>query len=76
MRRLALLSTFPAIGLALIANPGKPDGDWLGWFSRVCEGTFGQWGSGSLIFLVGSLFFFTGLAFISIAIFPSKTLQH
>lgn len=60
----------------LIANPGKPDGDWLGWFSRVCEGTFSQWGSGSLIFLAGTLFFCTGLVFISLAIFPSKTLRR
>lgn len=59
----------------LIAIPGKADGDWLGWFSRFCEGTFGQWGSGSLIVLAGLLFGGTGLLFISLAIVPSKNLH-
>lgn len=54
----------------LIADPGAIKGDWLAWFSRACEGTFGQWGSGSLIALAGFIFLSVGMLFISLAIKP------
>ena len=53
-----------------VAGPvGK---DPLGWFSRYCEGLFGQWGSTALIALAGLLFILTGLVFISLSVFPPK----
>lgn len=56
----------------LIATPGPVKGTPLLWFSRLCEGFFGQWGSGSLILLAGLLFLMTGMIFISLVIWPSK----
>ena len=58
----------------LIADAGKIDGDWLGWFSRYCEGVFGQWGSTTLIALNGLMFLGVGLITISLAIKPSKVI--
>ena len=54
------------------AIPGPIGDDPLGWFSRVCEGLFGQWGSTALIAIAGLLFIITGLFFISLAIFPYR----
>ena len=48
--------------------PGPVAGEPLAWFSRFCEGLFGQWGSGSLIVIAGLLFIITGLLFIYLAI--------
>lgn len=59
----------------LTAVPGAVNGDPLGWFSRLCEGTFSQWGSGSLILLAGLVFLLTGLLFISLVVFRSKTIS-
>ncbi len=56
----------------LMATPGSANGDWLAWFSRLCEGFFAQWGSGSLIALAGFTFIATGAIFISLAIWPGK----
>ena len=56
----------------LMATPGPINGDWLAWFSRLCEGFFAQWGSGSLIALAGLTFIATGAVFISLAIWPGK----
>ena len=56
----------------LMATPGPVNGDWLAWFSRLCEGFFAQWGSGSLIALAGFTFIATGAIFISLAIWPGK----
>jgi hypothetical protein len=50
------------------AVAGPVAGEPLAWFTRYCEGLFGQWGSGSLIVLAGLLFICTGLAFIYMAI--------
>jgi len=54
------------------AISGPVGKDPLDWFSRFCEGLFGQWGSTALIALAGLLFIVTGLVFISLAIFPSR----
>ncbi len=59
----------------LMATPGPVNGAPLLWFSRLCEGIFGQWGSGSLILVAGLLFLLTGLIFISLAMWPSKNIQ-
>lgn len=59
----------------LIADPGPIAGDPLGWFSRYCEGFFGQWGSGALITLAGCVFLATGMILISLVIKPSKTMN-
>ena len=56
----------------LMAAPGPVKGDPLIWFSRLCEGIFGQWGSSSLIALAGLGFLITGSIFISLAIWPGK----
>jgi len=58
----------------LIADPGPPAGAWLAWFSRVCEGTFTQWGSAALIILAGIIFILIGLIQISMAVWPSTRL--
>ena len=58
----------------LIAEAGAVDGDWLGWFSRYCEGIFGQWGSTVLIALAGLMFLLVGAITISLVVVPSKTL--
>jgi len=60
----------------LIADAGAIDGDWLAWFSRFCEGLFGQWGSTVLIALAGLMFIGVGLITISLAIVPSKVLSN
>lgn len=54
----------------LIADPGPLEGDPFLWFSRFCEGLFGQWGSTSLIILVGSVFLIVGLTLITLAVWP------
>ena len=54
----------------LTALPGPVNGDPLGWFSRLCEGVFGQWGSASLILIAGAGFLLTGLLFISLVVVP------
>lgn len=56
----------------LMATPGPVNGDPLGWFSRLCEGIFAQWGSGSLIAIAGLAFLFAGLVFISLAVYPPQ----
>ena len=56
----------------LMAVPGPVNGDPLIWFSRLCEGFFGQWGSSSLIALAGLGFVITGALFISLAVWPGK----
>jgi hypothetical protein len=58
----------------LIADPGKPDGAWLAWFSRLCEGTFSQWGAGALIVFVGGACILIGLLAITLVLKPSKGL--
>jgi hypothetical protein len=58
----------------LVADPGSPEGAWLAWFSRYCEGVFAQWGSGSLIALAGGIFFLVGLGFVSLVLWPSNRL--
>ena len=60
----------------LLAHVGPGDGEWLAWFSRLCEGVFAQWGSAALIALAGLLFITTGLLFFSLWLFPSKNLPH
>ncbi len=60
----------------VIADPGSIDGDWLAWFSRFCEGVFGQWGSTALMALAGLGFMLVGLITISLAIVPSKALSE
>lgn len=62
----------------LTALPGAVNGDPLGWFSRLCEGIFAQWGSTALIFIAGLMFLVVGASFISLALWPSKkiTLVH
>ncbi len=54
----------------LMAVPGPVNGDPLGWFSRLCEGVFGQWGSASLMVLAELGFILTGLIFISLLVLP------
>jgi len=54
------------------AIAGPVGDDPLGWFSRYCEGLFGQWGSTALIAIAGLLFVFTGIFFISLVAFPSR----
>lgn len=49
------------------AVAGPVAGEPLAWFSRFCEGLFGQWGSAALISLAGLLFLTTGLLFIYLA---------
>jgi len=56
------------------ALPGPVGDDPLGWFSRLCEGLFGQWGSTALIAIAGLLYIVTGLIFISLSIFPSRNI--
>jgi hypothetical protein len=58
----------------LLAHIGPGQGEWLAWFSRLCEGIFAQWGSAALIALAGLLFIGTGLLFLSLLLFPSKHL--
>ncbi len=58
----------------LLAAIGPGQGEWLAWFSRLCEGIFAQWGSAALIALAGLLFIGTGLLFLSLLLFPSKNL--
>ena len=60
----------------LLAHVGPGQGEWLAWFSRLCEGIFAQWGSAALIALAGLLFIATGLLFLSLWLFPSKNLPH
>ena len=50
------------------ALPGPIAGEPLAWFSRFCEGLFGQWGSTALITLAGLMFIVTGLLFIYLAL--------
>jgi hypothetical protein len=54
----------------LTALAGPVNGDPLGWFSRLCEGVFGQWGSTALIVIAGGTFFFVGLVFLSLVLIP------
>lgn len=56
----------------LIARPGPVNGDPLGWFSRLCEGIFAQWGSTSLILIAALTCFLVGGIFISLAIWPRR----
>jgi hypothetical protein len=50
------------------AVAGPVAGEPLAWFSRYCEGLFGQWGSGALMVLAGLLFIGFGFGFIYMAI--------
>lgn len=56
------------------AMPGPVGDDPLGWFSRYCEGLFGQWGSTALMVIAGLAFIVTGLILISLAVFPSRNI--
>lgn len=56
----------------LTALPGPVNGDPLGWFSRLCEGIFAQWGSTALIALAALMFLIVGAGFISLAIWPGR----
>jgi len=58
------------------AIPGPIGDDPLGWFSRACEGLFGQWGSTALIAIAGLLFIVTGLFFISLSLFPPQKIPR
>lgn len=60
----------------LTALPGPVNGDPLGWFSRLCEGVFGQWGSTALIVIAGAGFFITGLFFISLVAIPHSRTKN
>lgn len=55
----------------LVADPGSPDGAWLTWFSRVCEGIFSQWGAPVLILLAGAISLAVGLLQASLAVWPA-----
>jgi hypothetical protein len=56
----------------LTADPGPVGGDPLGWFSRLCEGIFSQWGSTALIAIAGLAAVLTGLLLISLHLIPPK----
>jgi hypothetical protein len=57
------------------ALPGAVAGAPLEWFSRLCEGTFAQWGATALIALAGLMFITVGLLFASLAIWPSRKID-
>ncbi|MDX6767610.1 MAG: hypothetical protein SFU85_12565 [Candidatus Methylacidiphilales bacterium] len=58
----------------LLAHVGPLEGRFLDWFSRVCEGLFGQWGGPAVVAFVGVCFLIAGLVHASLLFFPSRHL--
>jgi len=59
----------------LMPEPGALSGDPLAWFSRYCEGLFGQWGGTALMVLAAVTCLVVGLLFLSLAVRPGIVIK-
>ena len=64
----------PELGV-LIADAGRPEGQYLAWFSRFCEGIFSQWSMTAILMCAGVIMIFVGLLAFSLVVKPSRHLD-
>ncbi len=67
-------SAAPELGV-LIADAGRPEGQYLAWFSRFCEGVFSQWSLTAILMCAGAVMIFVGLLAFSLEVKPSRHLD-